>query len=132
MCKNYKGQIGRKYGNGQKRAMTQKARNGGFCDTVFQNKDDPDYKPNYGRIYTPRQMKIMNEELALDEFTQGELTLLTRKAENLEDKVALKKLAHVRKLKDDQDKYVYSMSPDEAKSVLQSLTPWTIDWDKAK
>lgn len=65
MCKNYKGQIGRKYGNGQKRAMTQRARNGGFCDTVFQNKDDPDYKPNYGRIYTPRQMKIMNEELAL-------------------------------------------------------------------
>ena len=27
--------------------MTRKARNGGFCDTVFQNKDDPDYKPNY-------------------------------------------------------------------------------------
>jgi len=47
MCKNYKGQIGRKYGNGSKRAMTRKARNGGFCDTVFQNKDDPDYKPNY-------------------------------------------------------------------------------------
>lgn len=132
MCKNFRQCTGVKYGNGQKKATTQKARNGGFQDSVFQNKDDPDYKPNYGRVYTPRQLKIMNEELPLEEFTQGELTILTRKAENLEDEAALKKIAHIQKLKNNEEEFEFSCSPDEAKDILQSLTPWQIDWDKAK
>ncbi len=58
MCKNYRAQKGSKYGCGQKPALTQKARNGGFCNSVFTNKDDPDYLPSYGNTYTDRQKRI--------------------------------------------------------------------------
>ena len=131
MSKNYRQCMGSKYGCGQKKAMNQKAYTG-MDPRVFVNKDDPNYKPSFGRTYTARQLKIMNEELTLDEFTQGELTLLTRKAENFEDEEALAKIAVIQKLKNGEDNFAFSYSPDEAKDILQSLTPWAIDWDKQK
>lgn len=91
-ARNYRRQGGHKYGKGQKKAMNQKAFTG-MNARVFVNKDDPNYKPSYGSSYTERQKKIMNGELTPDEFTQGELTLLSRKAERLEDEEALEKIA---------------------------------------
>ena len=74
MCKNYRAQKGSKYGYGQKPAWTQKARNGGFCNSVFTNKDDPDYLPSYGNTYTDRQKRIMYGEIPLVEVRNNELT----------------------------------------------------------
>ena len=129
---NFQSRKARKYSGCPSKPKTLKAYYGGMDSRIFVNKDDPDYRPNYGKVYTERQLKIMNEELPLEEFTQGELTLLTRKAERLEDEEALEKLAYIQKLKDPKTEFTFSVSPSEAKEVLQSLTPWEIDWEKAK
>ncbi len=126
---NYRQQKGTKYGNGQKRALTQKARNGGFPDSVFQNKDSPDYHPNYGKTYTERQLKIISEEIPVDGVSNSELVKLIRKAETMEDNAVADKVRKLHKLKNYEETFEFTYSPSEAKDVLQALTPWKIDWE---
>ena len=57
----------------------------GLPPSVFQNKDSPDYKPNYGKKYTERQLKILNEEIPIEEVRLTEISIIMRKAESLGD-----------------------------------------------
>ena len=128
----FRSQLAWKYTGNFRKAKTQKAFYGGMDPSIFVNKDDPDYQSHYGKVYTARQLKIMNEELPLEEFTQGGLSLLTRKAEQLEDEETLEKLAYIQRLKNTKSEFKFSMTSSDAKDVLQSLTTWEIDWEKAK
>ena len=123
-----------KYGFGQKPAMTQKARNGGLRDSVFMNKDDPDYKPSYGKTYTERQRRIVNEELPLSEVRINELTIIMNKAVSMGDIPTYETAKMLRNLKihEDDGEYSLSYSPEEAKAILESLTPWKINWETQK
>lgn len=97
---------------------------------MFQNKDSPDYRPNYGKVYTERQLRIINDEISVDDVSNTELVKLMRKAEDLEDFEVVEKIRHLHELKNYVESYPFSFTPEEAKNVLQALTPWEINWDK--
>lgn len=120
-----------KYGAGQKKARYFKAI-GGMDARVFVNKDSPDYKPNYGTQYTKRQQMILNELIPLDQVRLNELTIIIRKAEAMEDTETAAAAQILYDAKTHVDSFQFSMSPEEAKEYLQSLTPWKINWEKEK
>lgn len=117
-------------GRAPRAAKTQSARNGGFRDSVFQDKDSPDYRPNYGKVYTDRQKRIINEELPVEDVSNTELVKLLRKAEALEDLEIVEKIKRLHALKNYVETYHFSFTPEEAAAVLQELTPWQTNWDK--
>ena len=96
---------------------------------MFQNKDSPDYRPSYGTVYTERQLRIINEEISVETVSNTELVKLIRKAEALEDHEIAAKVKRLHKMKNYVETYDFTFSPEESKNVLQSLTPWPIDWD---
>ena len=51
----------------------------------LENKDDPNYKPHYGNSYTQRQLDIINGEIDLDNIRPNELSIIFRKALQMED-----------------------------------------------
>jgi len=51
----------------------------------FVNKEDPSYKPTYGKILTEKQMLILNGTIPLEEVRPNEVTILLRKAEVIGD-----------------------------------------------
>ena len=57
----------------------------GLPPSVFQNKDSPDYKPNYGKKFTERQLKILNAEIPIEKVRLTEISIIMRKAESLGD-----------------------------------------------
>ncbi len=128
-ARNYRLQKATRYGIGQRKALTQSARNGWLRDSVFQNKDSADYRPNYGKTYTERQLKIINEEISVDDVSNTELVILMRKAKAIEDFEVASKVQKLHDLKNYVESYQFTYSPEEAKDVLQALTPWKIDWE---
>lgn len=106
------------------KAMTQTARNGGLRDSVFVNRDDPDYKKYYGRVYSEKQLKIIHEEVGFDEFNNSELGTLIKKAASLGDFELAERLKQTMEAKKATDKYKLQYTPQEAETILQSLTPW--------
>lgn len=119
------------YGAGQKKASTEKARHG-MDARVFVNKDSPDYKPSYGTTLTNRQKKILNEEIPLDQVRTNEIAIIIHKSEAMgdEENASIAKMLYG--LKTHKDEFAFSLTANEAKDVLQKLTPWQIDWNKQK
>lgn len=93
---------------------------------MHHKKFEPDYNP-YGTIYTERQESIIRG-MNPDDVSKKELTTLIKKAERLEDEDVVMQLL---------DNYYCVLFPDEvpkysieeSKNILQSLTPWTIQWE---
>jgi len=127
-AKSYKGSKATKYGIGQKKPLTQTARNGGFRDSVFQNKDDPNYRPNYGSTYTTRQQNILDGLIDLKYIRPNELSIIYRKAEQMEDTESYEIALELYNRKMNPEGYFPKYSKDEARAILERLTPWPIDW----
>lgn len=101
-------------------------------DPVFRcaNKDSPDYKPQYGKTYTARQQAILDEQIPLDDIRATELSLLSKKAFQLGDLENYQIAQDLLQRKMDPGVYVPPYTVEEAKEILQKLTPWKIDWEK--
>lgn len=94
----------------------------------FNNKDDPNYRPNYGSSYTKRQQSILDGLIELDDIRPNELSILFRKAEQMEDAEAYEIAQELYNQKMRPDGYRPKYSKEEAKEILQRLTPWKLDW----
>lgn len=96
----------------------------GLQPSVFQN-----YKPNYGKKYTERQLKILNEEIPIEEIRLTEISIIRRKAESLGDEENIDIARILYEFKTYTKKYQF-ISVEDAKRILQDLTPWEIKWNK--
>lgn len=92
-----------------------------------------DYKAiDVAKEYTPRQIAILNEEIPLEDVSLNELTRLRAKATarmDYENILSAKSLQEQKR--NPYDKYSkpkYTL--EEAREILQRLTPYPIDWDK--
>lgn len=123
----YIGASNSRYANNQQKAKNKKQFYG-MDARVFVNKDSPDYRPSYGKTYTERQLRILNEEIPLEEIRLNEITVIMRKAESLGDdeKLAIARVLY--NVKTRKEDYRFSVSVEDAKQILQELTPWDIDW----
>lgn len=102
----------------------------GIDARVFMNKDDPNYRYNYGTTYTERQMKILNGEIDIFTIKANEIKFIIKKAEGIGDCETCKKAEELYELRTHKEEYRIDMSIEEARDVLQSLTPWEIKWNK--
>lgn len=93
----------------------------------YINRDDPNYNP-YGTVYTERQNKILSGEIPVDSISTTELTKLRRKAEVIGDlrNAEIAEILYYRKTSPTSYFPPYTM--EEAKEILQNLTPWQIKW----
>lgn len=94
----------------------------------FNNVDAPDYIPPCGKEYSIRQLAILNGDIPLSEVRLNELTILQRKAQNLQDFINYEIAQSLYTKKLSGDDYFPTYSIDEAKAILQRLTPWKIEW----
>lgn len=90
----------------------------------YKNKDSPEYKPQYGTKYTPRQEKILSGELLLEDIHPSELSLLVRKAKYLNDEEGFE-IASLRyeEMLHPMDACYEHYTAEEAAEVLRKLTP---------
>lgn len=90
----------------------------------FINRDDPGYNP-YGNVFSERQEKIINGEY-IPNLRKNEVTTVIKKAE----KNGQNELAQA--LRDQYEDFMFGCKEvpiydlEEAKSILQSLTPFHI------
>ena len=94
----------------------------------LENKDDPNYKPHYGNSYTQRQLDIINGEIDLDNIRPNELSIIFRKALQMEDSDTYEIALELYNRKINPEGYFPKYSREEAKAILQELTPWDLDW----
>lgn len=81
-----------------------------------------------GLDYTQRQLDILNDEIPLERIRTTELVMLIRRAAEREDEVNLDIAKDLYEAKVRPNEYEPSLSVDDAKAVLQRLTPWIINW----
>lgn len=105
--------------------MARKKRDGMFN---FVNKDDPNYRPNYGSTYTKRQMDVLAGIIPLEEVRINDLAILVHKAEQMGDIETYEQAKELYDRKLDPGTYFPTYTIEEAKNILQRLTPWKIDW----
>ena len=105
--------------------MARKKRDGMIS---YVNKDDPNYCPNYGNTYTKRQLEILAGAISLEDIRINDLAILKNKAYQMCDleSYEIAEELYLRKL--DPGIYFPSYSIEEAKIILQNLTPWKIKW----
>ena len=96
----------------------------------YMDKDSPDYKSSYGKTYTARQQAILEEEIPLEDIRATELSILSKKAFQLGDLEQYQIAQDLLDRKMNPGSYVPPYTKEEAKEILQSLTPWRIDWDE--
>ncbi len=93
---------------------------------TFKNKEDEDYNP-YGSRFTERQLKIING-IPVENLRTTEITIVMRKAE----KLGWPEIAEqVWDLYEDEimgTDFKFKYTLEEAKEVLQKLTPRKIEW----
>ena len=94
----------------------------------FVNKDDPNYRPNYGDAYTKRQQDILADIIPLEKVRLNELGILVNKAEQMGDSDSYEQAKALYNRKVDPGIYFPSYTIEDAKAILESLTPWPIDW----
>lgn len=102
----------------------------GLRASVFQDKDSPDYKKQYGKKFTERQLRILNEEIPIEDVRLTEIAIIMRKAESIGDEENLDIARALYAFKTHKEEYQFDVSVDDAKQTLQELTPWEIDWKK--
>lgn len=102
----------------------------GKCDGRFNFviKESPDYRPNYGKTYTERQLNILAGTIPLEDVRINELAIIKNKAFQMGDLETYETAEALYLRKRDPGTYFPSYSEEEAREILQSLTPWTIDW----
>lgn len=79
--------------------------------------------------YTPRQLQILAGDVELSDISSRELTVLQRKAVARDDKDVYDIISDIVFAKAYEGRYVLRYTVEEAKQVLQSLTPWAINWN---
>lgn len=94
----------------------------------FVNKDDPNYRPNYGSTYTKRQLDVLAGVIPLEEVRINDLAILVNKAEQMGDIDTYEQAKALYDRKLDPGIYFPTYTIEEAKAILQSLTPWEINW----
>ena len=97
----------------------------------FVNRDAPDYQPHYNSTYSERQLDIIEGYIELDDVRLNELSVLRNKAKYLNDWNTLETVENLYQKKITPDVYFPSYSIEEAKAILQRLTPWPINWGDA-
>lgn len=98
----------------------------------FKNKDSPDYVSSYGDTYTDRQLAILNNEIPLYEIRPNELSILYKKAKQKNDVDSYEIAIQMYAEKTKPQEYIPQYTIEEAKAILQELTPWIINWEKKK
>ena len=78
--------------------------------------------------YTPKQRAILNGDLSLDEIRTTELAAIVKKALARSDELNFEIANSMRLAKKDPGNYSPKITVEEALSVLQSLTPWELDY----
>lgn len=92
----------------------------------FGVKESPEYNP-FGRTFTERQEQIIRG-VSQDTVTKNQLTVIMRKAEKLGCPEVAQQIYEMYEAvftgPNDGCKYTI----DEAKAILESLTPWRVPW----
>ena len=96
----------------------------------YEDKDSPDYVRAYPPEYTERQTKILSGEIPIDDIRLNELSIIINKAKYNNDEGNASTAEYLYLLKKHPDEYKPMMELDEAKEILQSLTPWDIDEER--
>lgn len=97
----------------------------------FIDKDSPEYqliKNGRSFEYSERQKKILSEEIPLEQVRLNELSRLANKAKTFGDMETYNTAMMLREEKLYPDNYHSELTTEEAKAVLDELTPWKIDW----
>ena len=111
-------------GKRRRSPLDSKARVGKtYCD---------DYVRSFPKELTARQHKIMTGEISLEAVRLTEIRAIMNKAAYHEDQELLEAATDLYNAKSNPESYQPAYSVDEAKDILQSLTPWAIEWDKDK
>lgn len=93
---------------------------------VWANKIAPDYNP-YGTVYSERQAKILCGIIPVEEVRLSELAILVKKAEKIGDGENQEIAQQLYEQRSNPSVYFPPYSLEEAKAILQSLTPWKIE-----
>lgn len=91
-----------------------------------KNKDDKNYNP-YGTRFTERQLKIING-IPVENLKTTEITIIIRKAEKLGWPEIAEQVWDLYEDKVMGTDFKFKYSLEEAKDVLQKLTPRKIEW----
>ena len=78
--------------------------------------------------YTERQLRILCNEIPLDEVGTTELVVLQKKAKARMDSYNYEVATLLYEIKKNPHEYRPNLTVDEAKVILQTLTPWKINW----
>lgn len=79
--------------------------------------------------YTERQLAILNDDIPLENVKTTELAIIMRKAQFHGDIDSYEIAKGFHEAKRNPATYMPPYTKIEAMEVLQSLTPWTINWD---
>ena len=85
-----------------------------------------------GLDYTERQMAILNDDVPFEQIRTTELSMLMARATEREDVINYNIAKRLYDAKTNPSIYTPSISVMEAKEILQSLTPWIVDWSPKK
>ena len=94
----------------------------------FVDRSSPDYEPSYGKTYTARQRAILEGDIPLEQVRANDLTVIMRKSLQMGDTENYEVARELLRQKTEPNDYVPPYTIQEAKEILQRLTPWEIDW----
>lgn len=86
-------------------------------------------KPMFGLDYTERQLAILNDEVPIEQIRTTELVAIMKKANERADAFNFDIAQGFYYKKKDPDAFVPGYTIEQSKAILQSLTPWQIDWN---
>lgn len=89
---------------------------------LFRAKNRP------GLNYTQRQIDILYENIPSEEVRTTELAAIMKKAAERGDDYNYSLAESMYYYKTHPDAHIPKYTEEEARAVLQSLTPWTIHW----
>ena len=87
-----------------------------------------DYHRSLVNDYTEKQEAILNGEIPLEQLRMNELAVLVEKATARGDEEQVEIASDLYWAKKNPSTYKPTFTQEEAKQVLQNLTPWKIKW----
>ncbi len=96
--------------------------------TPIMSQDDFDSSVKYEKSYTKRQRDILDSTIPLQDVRGNEIAFIIRKAERLGDIETYEVASALFNKKMNPDGYYPQHTVAEARAILQSLTPWKINW----
>lgn len=90
-------------------------------------KGQPNYEPVYGKHFTERQKNILDGKIPLSKVRVNEISLIKNKAFHIQD-IESYEIAESFYLEKIAPEYTSPYTPEEARTVLEQLTPWEIRW----